>query len=35
MFWLLAFPAIGLLIAGFMWRYKRYLDVLTGPWISE
>jgi hypothetical protein len=35
MFWLLLLPVIGLLTAGFLWDYKRRLDVLTGPWISD
>jgi hypothetical protein len=35
MYWLLVLPVIGLLIAGFLWGYKRHLDILTGPWISE
>jgi len=35
MVWLLALPVIGLLIAGFLWAYKRRIDVQTGPWIPQ
>jgi hypothetical protein len=35
MVWLLALPITCLAVAVFMWRFERYLEQLTGPWISD
>jgi hypothetical protein len=35
MIWLLALPIICLAAAVFMWRFERYLEQLSGPWISD
>jgi hypothetical protein len=36
MIWLLAFPIICAAAAAiFIWRFERYLEKLTGPWIPD
>ena len=35
MTWLIVFLVICALIATFLRRYQRHLDVLTGPWIKD
>jgi hypothetical protein len=35
MVWFFMFPIICAAVAIFMWRFERYLEKLTGPWISD